>query len=763
MKLTKTTIFTLSFLITMGSFALAGWTTDQFTPQFNPHLVVNHTSDDIKIDGQLDDTAWVLAAIADNFSEHYPGDQTKPPVETRAYITYNDDYLYVAFLCFDDPASIRSSYCERDKIESDDNVRFCLATFGRSDYAYIFYANPDGIQGDALLNYNSEEDDKYDLIWESAGTVTDSGYQVEMAIPFSTLRFSNQADQIWYADFWRNRPRETVAEYSWAALDRDNSCWPCQWGRISGISGAKSGKGIEITPSLLAFQCGNVTGNGDTLSPYVFKNNNPEGELSLWSKYSISSNTTAEVTLNPDFSQIESDAGQIDVNTTYALYYPEQRPFFMEGYDLFRAAIFSLYTRSINDPTYAIKLIRRGDPASIGYLMARDNNSPYILPGQERSNTVMAGKSTTNIIRLKYNIWKTSRIGLFATDQRFDSGGKAFSLAHDAFFRISPALETYYHLAATRTEEFNDSLLTDKISDPDGAIDDQHTRAFDGESYWGHFILSHINWITSTWFSEFEYQECAPTFRQPSGLMRQSGFRAYWIMLGRNFRITSGFFETIQPSIEYESDWKYDGGGIRYRYGRANLLLRLRFAQAKINSSYVHRQESYDGRFYDDIWFLNQNTSLQLNDQFSLSWTITYGHQIARMYYTLGEILNANFQLSVKLNKRILLKQDLDYTKSRNLADNSLLYDGYIGRTSLYYQVSSPLSLRMILEYNDFDKLLSIDPLITYRVSAFSVLYVGVTSKFQSLPEYELDGSFHESNRLVSRQFFAKLQYLFQI
>jgi hypothetical protein len=700
--------------------------------------------------------------IADNFAEHYPGDQTKPPVETRAYMTFDDNYLYVAFICYDNSDLVRASFCERDKIHNDDNVRLCLDTYGNAEYAYIFYVNPYGIQGDAILTSGVNEEKIYDLIWESSGVVTDSGYQVEIAIPFSTLRFSKEKEQTWRVDFWRNHPRETAAEYSWAALNRDEICWPCQWGTVSGISEVQPGRGIEVAPSLLTFQSGELNGNGDLASPYKFENYDPEGKLSLWSKYTVSSNTTIEATVNPDFSQIESDAGQIDINTTFALFYSEQRPFFQEGNDIFRAAMNSVYTRSINDPEIAVKAIRRGSRTSVGYLMARDRNSPYILPGEERSSIVMAGRSASNIMRIKHSVGEGSRIGLIASDQRFDNGGKAYSLAQDALFRLSPTFTTYYHFAATHTKEFDDTTLTNEISDPDKNINDTYTRAFDGESYWGHFILGHIQWKTSTWFSEFEYQEAAPTYRQPNGLFRQSGFSAYWIILGRDFRIASGTLETIRPSMEYESEWRYRSR-LRYRYVKTNLLTRLRFAQASFNLSYVNSSENFSGSQFDDIWYLHQKASLQLNDQLSLSWSATYGHQIARRYVTLGKNLDLEFQASIKLSERILIKQDFDYAKSISIDNGELLYDGYISRTRLNYQISSPLSARLIVEYNDFYDLLSVDPLLTYRVNAFSVLYIGMTSSYQSLTEFDTDGSFMESNRLTSRQFFAKLQYLFQL
>jgi len=757
-----TLVFFLWMCTVCASQSSAKTESTQFSPVFKPRLEVSRTTAYIDVDGNLNDEAWKFAARADNFSEHYPGDQTKPPVETNAYVTYDNKNLYVAFVCYDDPALIRASFCERDKIYSDDNVRLCLDTYGNTEYAYIFYVNPYGIQGDAILSSSGYEETSYDLVWQSSGKVTDSGYQVEIAIPFSTLRFSRDNEQTWRADFWRNHPRETKAEYSWSALDRNESCWPCQWGTVSGISEVQPGRGLEIAPSVLAFQSGRLNGTGTAESPYGFENLDPDARVSLWSKYTAASNTTFEATVNPDFSQIESDAGQIDVNSTFALYYPEHRPFFQEGSDLFRAMINSVYTRSINDPEFALKGIRRGNRTSIGYLLARDRNSPYILPGEEGSDIVMAGKSTSNIMRVKHNVGEGSQVGLIINDQRFDNGGNATAFTQDARIRMTPSFRVAYHVAVSRTNEFDDTLLTNSLTYPDTMINDDYTMAFDGESYWGYFLVGQLRWANADWYSYLVYQETNPTFRHPNALFRQTAYRYILCNLGHYFRFNSGFLESVRPEFDIEHEWKYTGD-LRYRYISSRLVTRLRSAQASLTSSALLASENFRNRQYDDLWCLKQDVSLQLNDQVSLSGSVTYGHMIARRYETVGKNLDIAAELSVKPHDRILIKQALTFAKSNDIDNGVTLYDGYISRTRFDYQISPPLSIRLIAEYNDFYEQLSIDPLLTYRVNAFSVLYLGMTSRYQSLTGEDIDGGFGESNRLVSRQFFAKLQYLFQL
>ncbi|MFC1476094.1 carbohydrate binding family 9 domain-containing protein, partial [Candidatus Zixiibacteriota bacterium] len=200
----------------------ADYVDDPFTPVYQPELRVTQTSGEIKIDGKLDDSGWLDAARADNFAEHRPGDQTKPPVETVAFITYDEDKLYVSFTCYDDPAAIRASHAERERVFDDDNISLLLDTYGDAAWAYTMNVNPYGVQADALWSPNTGEDSGFDLIWESAG-----------AIPFAALRFPNREQQTWKIDFYRNHPRETQRAYSWAAYDRNEQCWPCQWGTVT--------------------------------------------------------------------------------------------------------------------------------------------------------------------------------------------------------------------------------------------------------------------------------------------------------------------------------------------------------------------------------------------------------------------------------------------------------------------------------------------------------------------------------------------------
>jgi len=247
------------FFLMVGIIALmtfSAFASTTFEPLYNPTLSVSRTTQDIRVDGDLSDLGWLTAKTIGGFVERSPGDMIEADVETEVLITFDDQNLYVAFKCYDDPESIRATMCHRDQFHGDDAVCVLVDTYGDASWAYEFFVNPYGVQKDRLWSSVGGEDTGFDMIWRSAAKVTESGYQVEMAVPFAAMRFPSTDAQVWKMDFWRNRPRESFKQYSWAAYDRNEQCWPCQWGTVSGIEDVVPGKGFELMPTFVAHQSG---------------------------------------------------------------------------------------------------------------------------------------------------------------------------------------------------------------------------------------------------------------------------------------------------------------------------------------------------------------------------------------------------------------------------------------------------------------------------------------------------------------------------
>jgi hypothetical protein len=737
-------------LLILASYAAYG---DGFVPVYHPGLDVTRAAGRIRIDGEIDDPGWYGAARAGNFAEHNPGDQTQPEVDTQVLITYDDSDLYLAWLCYDEPSQVRASLCERDRIFSGDYVILCLDTFGEASLAYEIASNPYGIPGDLLFSSGNGEDITYDMYFETAGRITDFGWTVEMAIPFASLRFPDCHDQEWRMDLWRNRPRGSRYQYSWAAYDRDENCWPCQWGTITGICGVKPGSGFEILPSVVAHQSASLNGASE------LKNDRVGSDIGLGVAYDVSSELTLEATINPDFSQVESDEEQIDVNTTFALFYPEARPFFQEGSDLFETNFEAVYTRSINDPLVAGKMTWRKNGNSVALLSARDEHSVIILPFEESSRFIENGKSYSNILRARKDFGEQTALGLVATDRRFDSGGSGSLVGVDGRIKLSKSNLMLFQAVATHTHEVDDVTLGNTSLRTQFFDDGKYTAALDGETFWGHGWLVCLDRDTRNYEIGADYWERSPTFRADNGFEPSNNSRRATGWVGGILRFEeSKVWDYIYSNSDVGRAWNFDGVR-KDEWARSNLTFKLRAAQAEIHSQYLYSNELFGGVQFDGIWMAHTCVSLYPGAALSFGGNINYGHTIARTDTVMGEETRYGLWADIRPFDRMLIEVGFSHVESDAVETGSTLYSQSTLNSRFQLQVMRELSARLVLQYNDHYDTWDADPLVTYRLSPLSIFYVGSTRHYRDLEP--VDGG--EGWTLTGRQYFLKLQYLVQI
>jgi len=627
-----------------------------------------------------------------------------------------------------------------------------------------------------MLSGHGGEDDSYDMVWESAGKITDSGYQIEAAIPFSSLRFPNKIEQVWKIDFWRNHPREVRGQYSWAAYDRDEPCWPCKWGTVTGIRDVKPGKGIEILPTFIGYKAGALNGNGTPGTAYQFINDDADGAFSLGGKYAVLSNMVVEATYNPDFSQVEADANQIDVNSSFALYLQEKRPFFQEGSDLFGSYFNAVYTRSINNPEFAAKLTARMDKTSVAYLLARDETTPIMLPFEDNSETLKGDKSTSNILRVRRNVGEDSHVGFLATDRRIDGGGSGTLISTDVGIRLSKNYRFMIQGIATHTTEPDDVNLNNQfkwreISDDETDTtnfvfdNDGYTTKLDGEKYWGHATFVVLSRESANLYTELSYLERSPTFRADNGFQPVNNMRSLQSHSNYHFRFDEGLLERISPSLllRYKKNF---GNEIKQRLMEIGLEGKFRLAQMGFHALYRRETQLYRGVDFDNVWMIHNCIHSTPSKLLAFGGSINYGNEIAKSYMVMGKEISASFWFDLKPINRLLIENSYNYVKSDSLETGGRLYEGYTVLSRWNLQLSKGLTFRLIGQYNDFSNSYDLDPLLTYRVNPFSIFYIGSTfdySEFDSFYDDEQEDINGTSTRLASRQFFMKLQYLFQL
>lgn len=720
-----------------------------FVPNNKPVLHVQRCAGDIEIDGELRDSGWDNAVKAGNFAENTPRERVKPPVETEVLVTYDDDNFYLAFICYDDPSTVRASMRDRDEIFSDDYVGIILDTYGDAAWAYEIFVNPLGLQGDLRWIPGGDEDIRFDIVFHSRGRITDQGWQVEVAIPFSSLRFPVKSIQEWRATFWRNRPRSDREKSTWAAIDRDVPCFPCQFGTLIGFENAKPGSRLEVLPSVIGFQSASLRNPQNPRS--ALENTDPDAEVSLNLRYLLSSDLTADATYNPDFSQIESDAAQVDVNNNFALFYPEKRPFFQEGSDLFNSFSNIVYTRSINDPLFAGKLTGRlASRTAIGYIIARDEHSPQLLPFEEYTALAEVGRSVSNIVRVKQSIGEDSYLGAIATDRRIDDGGSGTVLGADVNFRLNKKYRIGAQLLASHTEEPENSALFGDASLFDRG---RHTAAFDGEKYWGNTAYVGLTREARLWNFELEYRQVSPTFRADNGFIFRNNQREGSFWTGLFFRPRSKTFIEVTPTIAIGRIWNYSGPR-KDEWVSPELSLLLP-AQTSVQLGWLYSRETFQGSFFPGIRHYRMYVESRFSDPLSLGGQIKRIKYIARRLEApvLGHGWEIEAFFSLKLFQRLIVRPEYSYEELNNPETDEKIYSGYILRTQLNYQFTREWFLRLIVQYDNFNRVMGVEPLLSYKLNPFTIFYLGSTHSYQNL---------RETRDMIqnSRQFFFKFQYL---
>ena len=769
------TLFILSGIILMAASVLT------VSASTTPEVDIRKSTAKIELDGKMSEAEWRSATRVTGFVERYPGDNSQPGVATEAYLTYDDNNLYVGFICYDDPVTVRSTLSQRDQFSGDDGVGLYIDTYGDAVWAYMLIVNPYGVQKDYLWSNVAGEDIGFDLIWESAAEMQSDGYHVEIAVPFTSMRFPNTDVQTWRIDLRRFRPRESSFEYAWSSFNRNNSCSPCQWGTVNGIADVHPGKGLEILPTYLAFQSSQLNDFSNPNSG--LDDGDLNGELSLGGKYALSSDVVADATYNPDFSQIEADAAQVDVNSTIALFYPERRPFFQEGQDVFRTLFNSFYTRTLNDPEYAFKLIGRKPDYTFGFMSAQDDNTAYLLPLEERSSLFLTGKSYVNAFRATKPVGNSSQLGMIVTDRRLDGGGYGSIVAVDHDIRLSPTLAfdgQYVYSFTGEPDDAGPSARLDTTSIDGGA----HTAVFDGEEFSGHALISRLKRFARHWSFMLGYDEVDPSYRTLTGYDPWVNYRNAFVWTQYTFYPGDGLFQRIQPQMDIDGRWLFDGSR-RWEHQNFSLNSNLNWAQTWVSLRASRGSETWTSGHtgkqidYNDLYNYGFEANSRPSDQIGCFLSMNQGRDVARFADAIGFERSVHASVDFKPVDRLVIEPDVDWVRSTHIESKQELFRQFIARTRFRYQVNRQLSVRMVIQYVDwrqsridqqtvsgttysvFDgKSWDVDPLITYRLSPFSVLYAGSTHDYSYFPPVD---SVDSQWKLSARQFFIKLQYLFRV
>jgi len=716
----------------------------------DPFEVPGATSE-ITIDGIIDESAWDDALKLKLNYEVRPGENIRPQVETRVFITYDTTHLLVAFRAFDpEPKKIRARYRDRDNMFGDDSVGITIDTFNDQRRAYEFMVNPLGVQTDGIYSEGNKGfgrgfDRAWDAIWTSEGRLTEDGYEVEIAIPFNQIRFqATEGPQIWGLDCTRSWPREDRYHIGLFPRDRGANSYLAQEERIIGFEGVSRGRNLELAPTLTGFALQERPDFPDSLALEEDKS----FELGATAMWGITPNLTLSAAINPDFSQVEADAVQLALNERFALFYPEKRPFFLESSDYFETGLDLLYTRVIADPLVAFKLTGKLGRHTVGVFSARDEVTNLVVPGVYGSDSgTFETPNTSTVGRYRYDLGSDSTLGVIFTDREGTDGYVNRVASFDARLRPTESDSLTIDAAWSSTQyspemQMELDLNPEEISDHAFEIEYVHTKR--------------------DWFAIAKYVDYGEDFRADLGFIPRVGYRSavtgggyIWWGEEKNWynRLETG---VVVAQSEDQGGDLLDRATEIWLGGEGPL-------QSNFYLTVRNRTEVFEGVRFDGL--LVPSFFLRVRPSASFSF---------RINGVTGDWIDFD---QVRPADRVHLSGELDFNIGRHLAweishiystlevEGGTLYEANIPQTEIVWQFNTRTFVRAILQYTDIrrnqelyedevDELgrdFFVQLLFSYKVNARTVFFAG----------YNEGGAENQDVSMIStnRSVFFKIGY----
>ena len=699
------------------------------SPPTNVELIrPEFTSTSPIIDGNIDEPFWKIAPHVSGFKTFIPDFDQVPKEQTDVALAYDRENIYFAFRCYDDPSKIKASVSARDKMTQDDFICINLDAFNDHQGLTAFYVNPLGIQGDSRFAAGNE-DFSPDFVWYSAGKIDSLGYTVEVQLPLKSLRYKD-ADPTTMGVILERFISRRSEHSSFPRLDPAKGfalltqMYPLEY------SGVEHYKLLELLPAVTATR--QYIRNGATL-----ERSKQQGEVSLTAKYGLTSDLILDGTINPDFSQVESDAGQVDINLRYSLFYPEKRPFFLEGQDNFNLGSSSIsldptiyYSRTISDPIFGAKLTGKiGDQNTIATLYSIDN----VLPSDRGT---MGRYIHVPIIRYKRTLKDDSYFGLLYAGRELEHTNNR-TLGYDEQYRVT------------------ESSMIESNGFVSWAKDDPSKSAVNGNTFGVRYSGDSRNLGYN-----FVFREVSENFRADMGYVLRTGIVNFVEYLNPRIFPDSKFFQrigfeitTMQTKDRPSQLWEISNDLAVNVFFAGNWTFRTR-----LNNS----TEVYGSRKFQTSGVHTQLRAQITNEVFL---NLLY-RRIRAIYYPTPEqgksnVVNASITLQPWEN--VQAEGSFIYSDFYPDAVNKKLYEYTISRLKLTYQFNQYLFIRAIGQYNNYRKELSTDLLASFTYIPGTAVYLGYGSIFDKV---KWDGTdYVGSHKLLEMQrgLFLKMSYLWRL
>ena len=746
-------------------------------------VTIGRTAQPPNLDGLLDDAVWETATHVDEFVQIAPVEGAPGTEATEVWMAYDRDNLYFAFhVHYTDPGIIRANRADRDDIGGDDRMSVLFDPFLDQQRAYQFSVNGYGVQSDELVNADGSRgasrsrspqqsrsggggrggrsgggggsglsnsgqfgirgDRSWNALYETRGRMVEDGWTAEMAIPFKSLRYpasAGEGGRRWGFQITRVIRGKSEAQ-SWSPISRGVAGQLTQFGILEGLSDLSRSRNLEILPELTGARLGALDASNG-----AFDNRDPFGDLGVSVKYGITPNLTADMTYNPDFSQIESDQPQIETNQRFALFYPEQRPFFLEGQEIFQTPtpLTLLHTRTIVDPRFGGKLTGKVGRTTLGVIVADDEAAGRL---DDAADSRFGTTAQTFVGRARYDLYSESYVGAIMTAREFGHDYNRVG-GIDGRFRLGRTHRFSFMGVASETQSTEYGFLRGPAFEAD------FTRQGRNLSYGA------------------AYGSVDPEFWTETGFLPRWNLRQATANVGYRWWPESTLI-TWGPTVNYLRLYDHVGvlqdeqiqgmASFQFRHNisvTANVNRDLeRFEEADFRKSGYGFYGVISSRLVSVVGGLNRGDGILYSyDGFTNPLT-TSPYQRA----ILGESTTGNFLISGRPSSR--WRSDLTGIFSQ-LADPTAgfeVIDVKIFRTRTTYQFTDRLLLRYILEHNTFGKTLGNNLLMTYRINAGTVAFLGYDDRYRQGRRIDEilfpTAALQRTNRAV----FGKLSYLFR-
>ncbi len=654
----------------------------------------------IDVDGALAEPAWQQAAVMSGFSRYAPVDGAPADYATDVLVWYSPTAIHFGIRAAAPAGSVRATLADRDRIQSDDHVLIFLSTYNDGRQALVFGVNPLGVQLDGSLAEGTRgsgggftgltagretPDLSPDFVFQSKGRVTPTGYDVEVRIPFKSIRYQSQALQDWGIHVTRLIPQQGI-EDSWAPARRDAASFLGQSGRLKNLSELRRGLVLDLNPV--------ATTRLDGLEgPAGWSYDASRPEVGMNVRWGITPNLTMNGTVNPDFSQVESDASQFSFDPRQALFFPEKRPFFLDGIEQFATPNNLIYTRRVVAPIAAAKITGKiSGRTNLAFLSAVDDQS---LSATGRDNPVF------NILRLQQDVGARSRAALVYTD-RIDGHRTNRVIGSDARLVWSEIYSLTVQGAVSRT-----------------AIGNQTTTA---PLWQGVFARAGRRFGV-----RYTVRGVDPDFRAAAGFISRTGvasgnFNHQLITYGK----PGSLMDRWSSDVVIDGTWQYD----ELMAGRSSQDRKLHFNNNftlrggwRVGGSVLIESFGYDKPLYSN-YFLGRETAAGIefipypegprlpNLDYVFSATtpqraglefdaqVLWGKDENFYEWSSADIIFLNVGAAWKPTDKLRVDARYQLQSFRRRTDDSIVGIRRIPRVKAEYQISRPIFVRFIGEYN---------------------------------------------------------------